>query len=169
VAKHIEFKDRYQNMGAQLVRGVASKTNDVAGDGTTTATVLARAIFAEGCKSVAAGMNPMDVKRGVDKAVAVAIQDLQKQAKKVTEHEEIEQVSCLTLGQISKKPKKGRHNLGQLRQRNWEIDRYCYGESRQSRSYNCNGGSLIVSCLATANGLYPLFRTGKLLKTRSRS
>lgn len=62
VAKHIEFKDRYQNLGAQLVRSVASKTNDVAGDGTTTATVLTRAIFAEGCKSVAAGMNPMDLR-----------------------------------------------------------------------------------------------------------
>ena len=69
VAKHIEFKDPFENMGAQLVRQVASRTNDVAGDGTTTATVLTRAIFSEGCKAVAAGMNPMDLKRGAQMAV----------------------------------------------------------------------------------------------------
>ena len=72
VAKSIEFKDRFMNMGAQLVRQVASKTNDVAGDGTTTATVLARAIFSEGCKSVAAGLNPMDLRRGMTMAVRSA-------------------------------------------------------------------------------------------------
>ena len=72
VAKSIEFKDRFMNMGAQLVRQVANKTNDIAGDGTTTSTVLCRAIFAEGCKAVAAGMNPMDLRRGINLAVEVA-------------------------------------------------------------------------------------------------
>lgn len=96
VAKHIEFKDKYMNMGAQLVRGVASKANDVAGDGTTTATVLARAIFSEGTKVVAAGMNPMDVKRGVDQAVSIVVGELKKLAKKVTTTEEIRQVATLS-------------------------------------------------------------------------
>lgn len=96
VAKHIEFKDKYMNMGAQLVRGVASKANDVAGDGTTTATVLARALFAEGTKVVAAGMNPMDVKRGIDQAVRVVVAELQKLSKKVTTTAEIKQVATLS-------------------------------------------------------------------------
>jgi chaperonin GroEL len=96
VAKHIEFRDKYMNMGAQLVRGVASKANDVAGDGTTTATVLARAIFSEGTKVVAAGMNPMDVKRGVDHAVHIVVAELKKLAKKVTTTEEIRQVATLS-------------------------------------------------------------------------
>ena len=76
VAKSIEFKDRHQNLGAQLVRQVANKTNDIAGDGTTTATVLTRAIYAEGCKSVAAGMNPMDLRRGINLAVETVLKDL---------------------------------------------------------------------------------------------
>merc|ERR1719366_17435 len=76
VAKGIEFKDKYHNLGAQLVRQVANKTNDIAGDGTTTSTVLCRAIFAEGCKAVAAGMNPMDLKRGIDASVKVVLDDL---------------------------------------------------------------------------------------------
>jgi chaperonin GroEL len=77
VAKEIELKDKFENMGAQMVREVASKTNDVAGDGTTTATVLAQAIVREGMKSVAAGMNPMDLRRGIDIAVAKVVEDLQ--------------------------------------------------------------------------------------------
>ena len=81
VAKEIELEDKFENMGAQMVREVASKTNDVAGDGTTTATVLAQAIVREGLKSVAAGMNPMDLKRGIDKAVAVVIEQLQNLSK----------------------------------------------------------------------------------------
>ena len=76
VAKEIELSDKFENMGAQMVREVASKTNDLAGDGTTTATVLAQAIVKEGAKSVAAGMNPMDLKRGVDLAVAAAVEDI---------------------------------------------------------------------------------------------
>lgn len=76
VAKEIELKDKFQNMGAQMVREVASKANDVAGDGTTTATVLARAIFREGCKSVASGLNPMDLRRGINLAVDHVIKDL---------------------------------------------------------------------------------------------
>src|SRR5690349_23433149 len=78
VAKEIELKDKYENMGAQMVKEVASKTSDVAGDGTTTATVLAQAILREGLKSVAAGMNPMDLKRGIDKAVIAAVEQLKK-------------------------------------------------------------------------------------------
>ncbi len=84
VAKEIELEDKFENMGAQMVREVASKTNDIAGDGTTTATVLAQAIVREGAKSVAAGANPMDLKRGIDIAVAAVVKDLQSKAKKVT-------------------------------------------------------------------------------------
>ena len=96
VAKHIEFKDRFQNMGAQLVRQVASRTNDAAGDGTTTATVLARAIFSEGCKSVAAGMNPMDLKRGAQMAVDKVVATLDAMSKKITTKEEIAQVGTIS-------------------------------------------------------------------------
>src|ERR1700759_4204837 len=83
VAKEIELEDKFENMGAQMVREVASKTNDLAGDGTTTATVLAQAIVREGAKSVAAGMNPMDLKRGIDLAVEAVVADLVKNSKKV--------------------------------------------------------------------------------------
>src|SRR5688572_3139515 len=83
VAKEIELEDKFENMGAQMLREVASKTNDTAGDGTTTATLLAQAIVREGLKSVAAGMNPMDVKRGIDKAVKDVIEDIKKSSKKV--------------------------------------------------------------------------------------
>jgi chaperonin GroEL len=96
VAKEIELEDRFENMGAQMVREVASKTNDIAGDGTTTATVLAQAIVREGAKSVAAGMNPMDLKRGVDMAVAAAIDHVKKQAKKVKNSDEIAQVGTIS-------------------------------------------------------------------------
>src|ERR1700728_2996334 len=84
VAKEIELEDKFENMGAQMVREVASKTNDLAGDGTTTATVLAQAIVKEGAKSVAAGMNPMDLKRGIDLVVEAIVSDLKAHAKKVT-------------------------------------------------------------------------------------
>src|SRR5687767_12433201 len=84
VAKEIELKDALENMGAQMVREVASKTSDIAGDGTTTATVLAQAIFREGAKNVTAGANPMEVKRGIEKAVAAVIEELQKFSKPVT-------------------------------------------------------------------------------------
>src|SRR5215468_2425829 len=92
VAKEIELKDKFENMGAQMVKEVASKTNDLAGDGTTTATVLAQAIVREGVKSVAAGMNPMDLKRGIDSAVAAVVGELSKMSKKVKTSEEIAQV-----------------------------------------------------------------------------
>src|SRR3954462_1903224 len=82
VAKEIELADKFENMGAQMVREVAQKTNDAAGDGTTTATVLAAAIVKEGAKSVAAGMNPMDLKRGIDIAVAAVVKDIEKRSKK---------------------------------------------------------------------------------------
>src|SRR2546425_7156790 len=96
VAKEIELADKFENMGAQMVREVASKTNDIAGDGTTTATVLARAIVREGAKSVAAGMNPMDLKRGIDLAVEAIVEDLKKNSKKVTSNEEIAQVGTMS-------------------------------------------------------------------------
>src|ERR1700742_1247205 len=96
VAKEIELEDKFENMGAQMVREVASKTNDEAGDGTTTATVLAQAIIREGLKAVAAGMNPMDLKRGIDLAVAAVIEDLKKRSKKVTSNEEIAQIGTIS-------------------------------------------------------------------------
>ncbi|HXL68866.1 MAG TPA: chaperonin GroEL [Xanthobacteraceae bacterium] len=96
VAKEIELEDKFENMGAQMVREVASKTNEKAGDGTTTAIVLAHAIVREGAKSVAAGMNPMDLKRGVDLAVAAAIKDVEKRAKKVQSSAEVAQVGTIS-------------------------------------------------------------------------
>src|SRR3982751_724613 len=92
VAKEIELKDPIENMGAQLVKEVASKTADAAGDGTTTATVLAQAIYAHGIKNVAAGANPMDLKRGIDKAVDAVVENLKSQSKKIKDSSEIEQV-----------------------------------------------------------------------------
>ena len=96
VAKEIELDDKFENMGAQMVREVASKTNDIAGDGTTTATVLAQAIVREGAKSVAAGMNPMDLKRGIDIAVAAVVKDLEKRAKPVSSSAEVAQVGTIS-------------------------------------------------------------------------
>ena len=96
VAKEIELEDKFENMGAQMVREVASKTSDLAGDGTTTATVLAQAIVKEGAKSVAAGMNPMDLKRGIDLAVEAIVKDLKTHAKKITSNEEIAQIGTIS-------------------------------------------------------------------------
>jgi chaperonin GroEL len=96
VAKEIELEDKFENMGAQMVREVASRTSDQAGDGTTTATVLAQAIVREGAKSVAAGMNPMDLKRGIDLAVEAIVEDLKKNSKRVTSNEEIAQVGTIS-------------------------------------------------------------------------
>ena len=96
VAKDIELEDKFENMGAQMLREVASKTNDIAGDGTTTATVLAQAIVREGVKYVTAGMNPMDLKRGVDMAVEVAIKDIKARAKKVKSSDEVAQVGTIS-------------------------------------------------------------------------
>ncbi|WP_061029491.1 chaperonin GroEL [Bradyrhizobium sp. CCH5-F6] len=96
VAKEIELEDKFENMGAQMVREVASKTNDLAGDGTTTATVLAQAIVKEGAKAVAAGMNPMDLKRGIDLAVDAIVADLKSHARKITSNDEIAQVGTIS-------------------------------------------------------------------------
>src|SRR5262245_858665 len=96
VAKEIELEDKFENMGAQMLREVASKTSDLAGDGTTTATVLAQAIVREGAKSVAAGANPMDLKRGVDRAVDAVVDELKRQSKKVTNNDEIAQVGTIS-------------------------------------------------------------------------
>jgi chaperonin GroEL len=95
VAKDVELQDKFQNMGAQMVREVASKTNDVSGDGTTTATVLAQAIVREGSKSVAAGMNPMDLKRGIDMAVSAVVANLEKQSNKIGKSNEVAQVGTI--------------------------------------------------------------------------
>jgi len=96
VAKEIELEDKFENMGAQMVREVASKTNDISGDGTTTATVLAQSIVREGAKSVAAGMNPMDLKRGIDLAVEEAVSDLKRRSKKIKTSEEVAQVGTIS-------------------------------------------------------------------------
>ena len=96
VAKEIELKDKFENMGAQMVREVASKTNDEAGDGTTTATVLAQAIVREGTKAVAAGMNPMDVKRGIDLATRTIVEDLNKNSRKISTRSEVAQVGTIS-------------------------------------------------------------------------
>ncbi len=96
VAKEIELEDKFENMGAQMVREVASKTSDTAGDGTTTATVLAQAIVREGAKAVAVGMNPMDLKRGIDRAVEAVVEELRKNARKVTRNDEIAQVGTIS-------------------------------------------------------------------------
>src|ERR1700748_1052838 len=95
VAKEIELADKFENMGAQMVREVASKTSDIAGDGTTTATVLAQAIVREGAKAVAAGMNPMDLKRGIDRAVNAVVEELKKKTKKITTPAETAQVGAI--------------------------------------------------------------------------
>jgi chaperonin GroEL len=118
VAKEIELSDKFENIGAQMVREVASKTNDVAGDGTTTATVLAACILREGAKLVAAGMNPMDLKRGIDLAVAAVVKDIQARAKKVQSSEEIAQVGTIaangdaTVGEMIAKAMKKVGNEG---------------------------------------------------------
>src|SRR5450631_1107222 len=96
VAKEIELKDKFENMGAQMVKEVASKTSDIAGDGTTTATVLAQSIVQEGMKFVAAGMNPMDLKRGIDKAVIAIVAELKKISKPCTTSKEIAQVGSIS-------------------------------------------------------------------------
>jgi chaperonin GroEL len=96
VAKEIELADKFENMGAQMVREVASKTSDLAGDGTTTGTVLAQAIVREGVKAVAAGMNPMDLKRGIDLAVAAVVEDIKSRSKKVSTNDEIAQVGTIS-------------------------------------------------------------------------
>ncbi len=96
VAKEIELEGKFQNMGAQMVKEVASKANDAAGDGTTTATVLAQAIVTEGLKSVAAGMNPMDLKRGIDKAVSAAVEELKKISTECSDKKAIAQVGTIS-------------------------------------------------------------------------
>jgi chaperonin GroEL len=130
VAKEIELENKFENMGAQMVREVASKTSDQAGDGTTTATILAHAIVKEGAKGVAAGMNPMDLKRGVDLAVTAIVADLQKNSKKVTSNEEIAQVGTISA------------NGDAAFEVHWVL--YCrrYEESGQRGGYHRRGGEV---------------------------
>ena len=96
VAKEIELEDKFENMGAQMVREVASKTSDLVGDGTTTATVLAQSIVREGCKADAAGMNPMDLKRGIEKAVTAIVEELKKMSKPTRDSDEVAQVGTIS-------------------------------------------------------------------------
>jgi chaperonin GroEL len=124
VAKEIELKDKFENMGAQMLREVASKANDAAGDGTTTATVLAQAIVREGMKSVAAGMNPMDLKRGIDQAVAKVVADLKGRSTPFP----------------VRRNRAGRHHLGQWRQGSRREDRRSDGKGRQGRRHHRRGG-----------------------------
>ncbi len=121
VAKEIELEDKFENMGAQMVREVAQRTNDLAGDGTTTATVLAQAIVREGAKSVAAGMNPMDLKRGIDIAVAAVIKDIEKRAKKVS---------------LLRGSRPGRHHFVERRRADRQDDRAGDAEGRQRRRHH---------------------------------
>ena len=116
VAKEIELKDKFENMGAQMVKEVASKTSDVAGDGTTTATVLAQAIVQEGMKFVAAGMNPMDLKRGIDKAVEAIVEELKKLSKPCTTSKEIAQVGAISANADAEHRQDHRRRHGQGRQ-----------------------------------------------------
>ena len=118
VAKEIELEDKFENMGAQMVREVASKTNDIAGDGTTTATVLAQAIVREGAKAVAAGMNPMDLRRGIDHAVGVVVADSR---------------SARAGSRPRRRDRPGRHDLGQRRQDRRRHDRPRHAGGRQGR------------------------------------
>ena len=125
VAKEIELKDPYENMGAQMLKEVASKTSDVAGDGTTTATVLAQAIFREGLKNVTAGANPMGLKRGIEQAVEAVVEELKK-------HVQVDQ------GQEGDRP--GRDHRRQQRQDDRQPDRRGHGEGRQGRRHHRRGG-----------------------------
>jgi chaperonin GroEL (HSP60 family) len=127
VAKEIELEDKFENMGAQMVREVASKTSDIAGDGTTTATVLAAAIVREGAKAVAAGMNPMDLKRGVDLAVEAVVRDLQKNSKEV---------------HLERGDRAGRHHFRQRRCRDRPLSRGCHEEGRQRGRDHHRGGEV---------------------------
>src|SRR5215470_11150659 len=122
VAKEIELADKFENLGAQLIREVASKTNDKAGDGTTTATVLAQAIVTEGLKSVAAGMNPMDLKRGVDKAVAKVIEEIKATSKKVSDNSEIAQVGTISANGDTKVGNEGVITVEEAKTADTELD-----------------------------------------------
>ena len=123
VAKEIDLKDPLENMGAQMVREVASKTSDIAGDGTTTATVLAQAIFREGAKNVVAGANPMELKRGIEKAVEVVVNELKKSAKPIERHGD----------------RPGRHDLGEQRRDDRQDHRRSDGKGRQGRRHHRRG------------------------------
>ncbi len=125
VAKEIELEDKFENMGAQMVREVASKTSDIAGDGTTTATVLAQAIVREGAKSVAAGSNPMDLKRGVDRAVVAVVEELKTQVEE---------------GHLQRRDRPGRHHLRQRRQGDRQDHRRGDEEGRQRGRDHGRGG-----------------------------
>ena len=139
VAKEIELKEPFENMGAQLLREVASKTSDVAGDGTTTATVLAQAIFREGIKNVTAGGNPMDLKRGIDRAVEVAVAEIQKLSRPTSDKREIAQVGTISANNDATigdphcrghgKSREGRRHYGGRGQEHGNLARYRRGHA----------------------------------------
>ena len=136
VAKEIELEDKFENMGAQMVREVASKTSDVAGDGTTTATVLAQAIVQEGAKAVAAGMNPMDLKRGIDKAVEAVVERAREDArKKIKTNDEIAQVGTIAANGDAEIGEHARRGDGEGRQRGRD-----HGRGGQDRRDRARGG-----------------------------
>ena len=152
VAKEIELEDKYENMGAKMVKEVASKTTDVAGDGTTTATVLAEAIYNEGLKAVVAGVNPMLMKRGIDKAVEDIVEQLHKMSTKVTDQD---------------RDRAGRDRRRQQRLRDRQDDRRGHGEGRQGRRHHRRGrqdasrprSSSSRACSSTAATCRPYFVT----------
>ena len=146
VAKEIELKDKFQNMGAQMVKEVASKTSDVAGDGTTTATVLAQAIVREGMKYVAAGMNAMDLKRGVDKAVEAVVEEVKKISKPTTTSKEIAQVGAISANAGRADRQDHRRRDGQGRQ-----GRRDHGRGRQDRCRTSSRSSRACSSTAATS------------------
>src|SRR5476651_616609 len=122
VAKEVELEDKFENMGAQMVREVASKSSDFAGDGTTTATVLAHAIVREGAKAVAAGMNPMDLRRGIDMAVEAVVEDIKKRSKKITTNAEIAQVGKMIAKAMQKVGNEGAITVEEAKSLETELD-----------------------------------------------
>src|SRR5438309_1172600 len=167
VAKEIELEDKFENMGAQMVREVASKTSDEAGDGTTTATVLAHAIVREGAKAGAAGMNPMDLKRGVDLAVETIVADLQKNSRPVTSNEEIAQVGTISangdveIGRFIADAMKKVGNEGTRHKQRADVGG---GRVLMAHASECNSFGML-SCLPTVPGL-PLWGTETSVRRR---
>ena len=146
VAKEIELSDKFENMGAQMVREVASKTNDVAGDGTTTAIVLAQAIVREGGRAVSAGMNPMDLKRGVDKAVVALVDELKKRSKKITTQAETAQVGTISANGEAEIGEHDRRGDAEGRQRGRHHGRGSQGHARRNSTSSRACSSTAATC-----------------------
>ena len=151
VAKEIELSDKFENMGAQMVREVASKTNDIAGDGTTTAIVLAQAIVREGGSAVSAGMNPMDLKRGVDKAVTALVEELKKRSKKITTQAETAQVGTISANGEVEIGKHDRRGDAEGRQRGRHHGRGSQGHRRPNSTSSRACSSTAATCRRTSS------------------